>query len=140
MASARVPSCTISTLPSYPLGRARNQFAHTVDVFRCRSPPAHPRESRWIITWLGGLGGDAAHLLQRDLRALPTHGDLAGHPVELRGELLLLLGVEVLPRSGDHRLFDVAVQRFFIEVAIAGDGVDAADELFGISWRVSGMI
>src|SRR5690606_24352409 len=75
---------------------------------------------------LGGLGGDAAQSLHVDRPAVDGGGDAAGQGVELDGGLF---GLERLADRAGHRAFEVGDELLAVDVLVAADAVDDADEV-----------
>ena len=90
-----------------------------------------PRSSwrmSWIITCLTVCAAMRPRTDSGNASPLPGDADVAGRAVQRDGEFAGVLGVELLAQPRRDRLLDVGVDLLAIDVLVAGDAVDDANE------------
>ena len=121
------------------LGHAGYQFADTLDEFVVDAGPlvfAEPLDD----DLLGRLGRNSAEALQGDRFVTATNGKAARDPIEFTGELLGIHRVEVLACGRDHRLLDIGIERFLVDIAVARDRIDQSQHFLGVHEKSPGSI
>ena len=84
----------------------------------------------WIITCLTVWAPMRPMTDSGTISPLRGDGDVAGRAVERHCELAGVLGVELLAQPGRDRLLDVGVDLLALDVLVAGDAVDDADQFW----------
>ena len=81
---------------------------------------------------LGGLGRDAAELLDVDRLAASRGLDLPGLSIDLN-EYLAFGIAELLAHGRDHRLFEVGEDRLLVDILVPGDVIDDSQQFLAHS-------